>query len=380
MAKPETSRPTTFTRDLAETRRALESWLADRRPDADHVRVSDLEIPATNGMSTETLLFDAVWTEQDVERTEPLVARVAPDPANVPVFREYDLAAQFEIMHRVALDTHVPVPRVHWLERDRSVLGAPFFVMEKRYGVVPPDLMPYTFGGNWLYDASPEQQAAVQSSTIAVIADLHGIEDVERKFPFLDLDRPEPTAFGRHVGDWTDYYRWIVSDGLRSPLLERALAHVEEHLPATEGITVFNWGDSRIGNIMFRDFRPIAVLDWEMAALAPRELDLSYCVYLHWMFQDIVGRYGDAAGGGMPHFMRPTDVLTEYERITGYTPRDFELYALWNAIRYGMISSRIGRRSAYFAEAPMPDDPDDLIMNRDAIEAMLAGSYWKERM
>ena len=83
---------------------------------------------------------------------------------------------------------------------------------------------------------------------------------------------------------------------------------------------MFNWGDARVGNIMYRDFRPIAVLDWEMAALSPRELDLSYCVYIHWMFQDAVQRYGGGAGGGMPHFMRPSDALTEYERITGYTP------------------------------------------------------------
>jgi len=59
-------------------------------------------------------------------------------------------------------------------------------------------------------------------------------------------------------------------------------------------------------------------------------------------------------------------------------PRDFEFYALWNATRYGMISARIGRRSAYFAEMPVPDDPDEMIMNRDAIERMLAGTYWKE--
>jgi aminoglycoside phosphotransferase (APT) family kinase protein len=169
-----------------------------------------------------------------------------------------------------------------------------------------------------------------------------------------------------------------VADGLRSPLLERALAAIQDQWPKQESTAVFNWGDARIGNIMYRDFRPIAVLDWEMAALSPRELDLSYCVYIHWMFQDAVQRYGGGAGAGMPHFMRPSDALTEYERITGYTPRDFEFYALWNAVRYGMISARIGRRSAYFAEAPVPDDPDDMMMNRDAIERMLAGTYWKE--
>ena len=148
-----TARPQTFTRDLEDTRQALESWLAARRPDADRIRIPELNIPATNGMSTETLLFDAVFDEDGTERTEPLVARVAPDPVNVPVFREYDLEGQFQIMRQVALHTSVPVPRVHWLERDSGVLGAPFFVMEKRYGIVPPDLMPYPFGGNWLFDA-----------------------------------------------------------------------------------------------------------------------------------------------------------------------------------------------------------------------------------
>ncbi|HXY93655.1 MAG TPA: phosphotransferase family protein [Acidimicrobiia bacterium] len=377
-SEPETARPQTFTRDLEETRAALESWLAARRPDVRSVHVPKLDIPATNGMSTETLLFDAVFDEDGTERAEPLVARVAPDPANVPVFREYDLEGQFEIMRQVALHTSVPVPRVHWLERDRSVLGAPFFVMEKRYGVVPPDLMPYPFGGNWLFDAPRERQMELQNATIAVIAELHAIEQPEATFPFLDLDRPERTALGRHVGDWTVYYDWIVADGLRSPLLERALARIHDTWPEHESAAVFNWGDSRIGNVLYRDFQPIAVLDWEMAALSPRELDLSYCVYIHWMFQEAVQRYGGGAGSGMPHFMRPSDALTEYERITGYTPRDFEFYALWNATRYGMISARIGRRAAYFAEAPVPDDPDDMIMNRDGIERMLAGTYWKE--
>jgi aminoglycoside phosphotransferase (APT) family kinase protein len=377
---PRTDRPQTFTRDLEQTRSALEGWLAARRPDVASVRVSQLDIPATNGMSTETLLFEAVWDEDGSERTEPLVARVAPDPANVPIFRQYDLEGQFEIMRQVALHTSVPVPRVHWLERDTNVLGAPFFVMEKRYGIVPPDIMPYPYGGNWLYDAPREQQAEVQHRTIAVLAELHGIDTPEQRFPFLALDRPEPTAFGRHVGDWTDYYEWIVADGVRSPLIERALAHLHEHWPPTESAPVFNWGDARIGNVMYREFRPIAVLDWEMAAISPRELDVSYCVYLHWMFQEVIERFGAGPDAGMPHFMRPTDVLTEYERITGYTPRDFEFYALWNAIRYGMISLRIGARSAHFAEAPMPDDFDDMIMNRGGIEGMLAGTYWKNKL
>jgi len=54
------------------------------------------------------------------------------------------------------------------------------------------------------------------------------------------------------------------------PLIERTFAALDTTRPA-EGRPSSNWGDSRIGNMMFRDFRPAAVLDWEMAALGPAE-------------------------------------------------------------------------------------------------------------
>ena len=32
---------------------------------------------------------------------------------------------------------------------------------------------------------------------------------------------------------------------------------------------------ARIGNVMYKDFEPVGVLDWEMAALGPREMDIA---------------------------------------------------------------------------------------------------------
>jgi aminoglycoside phosphotransferase (APT) family kinase protein len=164
-----------------------------------------------------------------------------------------------------------------------------------------------------------------------------------------------------------------VRDGLRSPLLERCGAWLEEHWPRDEGPTVFNWGDARIGNIMYDDFTPVAVFDWEMAALANREVELAYFIVMHRVFEDAAAEHGFP---GMPHFLRADDVLTEYEQITGHTPRDFEFYAMWNFTRYGFISAQVSRRSVHFGEMEMPDDVDDLIRIRDALEHLLAGTYW----
>ena len=78
--------------------------------------------------------------------------------ADVPVFAEYDLQRQFDVIRMVGELTSVPVPKVWWSDASGAATGVPLFVMERVDGLVPPDVMPYTFGDNWLFGATPEQQ------------------------------------------------------------------------------------------------------------------------------------------------------------------------------------------------------------------------------
>jgi aminoglycoside phosphotransferase (APT) family kinase protein len=366
-------RPDSSGRDPEVIRASLERWLAARLPEGSDPQVSGLEVPERNGMSSVTVLLDARWTEDGVREDRPLVARMAPEESAVPVFPDYDFETQFRVMQRVAALTGVPVPKVLWLETDPAAVGVPFFVMERAYGVVPPDVMPYDFGDNWLFDATPEQQQAVESSTVAVLAELHAIEDPEQHFAFLASDAPGDTPLRRHVAAQRTYYEWVCSDGLRSPLIEAAFDWLDEHWPDDEGPTVLSWGDSRIGNVMYRDFRPVAVLDWEMAGLATREVDLAWLIFLHRFFEEIAVSMGLP---GMPHFLRRDEVAARYESMTGHTPRDLDFYTLYAALRHGIVMSQVQRRSIRFGDAEMPEDVDDLIMHRATLEAMLAGTYW----
>src|SRR3954463_7078513 len=160
-------------RDPEKLRRQLESWLTRRLTDEAEPAVTDLEATTANGMSSETVLFRAAWKDSDGQRDEALVARVAPDAVDVPVFASYDMDRQFRIVQLVGELTSVPVPQVLWSEPDRAAIGAPFFVMERVSGDVPPDVMPYTFGDNWLFDAKPEQQRQLQDTTVGVLTELH---------------------------------------------------------------------------------------------------------------------------------------------------------------------------------------------------------------
>jgi aminoglycoside phosphotransferase (APT) family kinase protein len=370
MSPGEIARPRTSTRDRAELRERLERWLARRFGEA---AVSPLSGPAANGMSSETLLFDASWREGGARRSASLVGRLAPDPAAVPVFPSYDMERQFRVMNALGALRALPMPRVLWCETDAAVLGAPFFVMERVDGEVPPDIPPYTFGQSWLSKATPEQLARFQESSVGLLAALFRIERPAERFAFLASARPGATPLRCFVAELRGFYDWVSADGLRSPLLERCFAWLDASWPRHEGPTLLSWGDSRIGNVLYRDFAPVAALDWEMAALGPPELDVGWMIALHRFFDDLARSAGMP---GMPGLLRRDDVAASYEKQTGYAPRDLDFYTLLAALRHGVVMFRIARRMAHFGEVTLPDDVDDMIAHRTMLERMLAGEYW----
>src|SRR5207248_10157922 len=104
-------------RDPEVLRARLESWLATRVDAIDGPRVDNLSGTDANGMSSDTVLFDAHWTGPGgTSYDEELVARLAPDLADVPVFPRYDMTGQFNTIKGVHELTDVPVPEPRWCE------------------------------------------------------------------------------------------------------------------------------------------------------------------------------------------------------------------------------------------------------------------------
>ena len=139
-----------------------------------------------------------------------------------------------------------------------------------------------------------------------------------------------------------DYYRWaLADDGIRVPIIERGLGWLADHWPSDRGPDVLCWGDARIGNIIYQGFEPVAVLDWEMASLGPRELDVGWFVFLHRFFQDIAEVFGL---DGIPDFLRRSDVEQCYQELSGYSPRHMDFYLTYAAWRHAIVMARIKRR------------------------------------
>ncbi|MBS1847622.1 MAG: phosphotransferase family protein [Actinobacteria bacterium] len=358
----------------AEFAGRLRGWLADRLPDGSDPQVGPLDTTGANGMSSDTVLFDATWSSADgtlrpERHRHHLVLRTAPDADATPVFPRYDLEAQFATLAGVAENSAVPVPKVWWCETDPEVLGRPFFVMSRASGHVPPDVLPYTFGDNWVADGTEGDRAAMQRSMVEVLAGIHGIDDAASRFSRLRLPTGGPTALARHLADTTDWYTWSCRDSSRSLLVESALERLTDTLPDDPGPTVLCWGDARIGNVVFDGFDPVGVLDWENAVLGPREIDVMWLTYSHTVFQDLATGLG---AKGLPRFLRLDDVAATYQDLTGHVLVNLDWHALFAATRWAIVFLRTGAREAAVTGRPLPDDGDTLLHNRPSLERLLA--------
>ncbi|HEU5034304.1 MAG TPA: phosphotransferase family protein [Mycobacteriales bacterium] len=354
-------------RDPQVLRARLETWLRTAVGDPG-ATADDLAGTAANGMSSDTVLFRATWSDQDGTHDERLVARIAPDAADVPVFPSYDMRAQFETIRLVHELTDAPVPTPLWCEPDPAALGAPFFVMRRVDGQVPPDVLPYPFGDNWLYDADPADQRRLQDATVDALAAVHSIRDAATVFPFLDGRAEGDTPLRRHVAHTRNLANYVAAHGPISALITDGFEWLDRHWPDHESGPVLSWGDSRIGNVIYADFAPAALLDWEMAGLGPRELDVVWLFGSHLVFQHLTELLGLP---GMPDFLRPGDVIERYAARTGHEPRDLDFYLVYAVLQWAIVLTRTGQRQVHFGEREAAADPDDYVFHKELLRSLL---------
>ncbi|TGB39261.1 phosphotransferase family protein [Mycolicibacterium peregrinum] len=361
-------------RDVTTLPSVLSKWLSTVMPGGVTPEITVESGVDSNGMSSETIMLTGRWEENGEPKEQKWVARVAPTQDDVPVFSSYRLDHQFEVMRQVGELTDVPVPNVRWMDTTGEVLGTPFFLMDRVDGQVPPDVMPYTFGGNWFADAPIERQRELQDSTVEVLAKLHAIPDAAERFGFLsEIDPPGDTPLRRHFGWLKDWYEYSVPDIGRSPLVERALQWLEDNFPedvaATDSVLI--WGDSRIGNVLYDNFRPAAVLDWEMATIGPRELDVSWIIFAHMVFQELAGMAGLP---GLPDVMREEDVRATYRELTGAELGDLRWFYIYSGVIWCCVFMRTGARRVHFGETEKPDDVETMFYHAPLLRRLIEES------
>jgi aminoglycoside phosphotransferase (APT) family kinase protein len=309
----------------------LAEWLSETTGSSDKAVVSNVALPSGTGLSSETMLFTASWTESGEQRTENLVARVA--PTGEVLHLQYDLEAQFEIMKALGDRTAVPVPRALWFESDPSALGAPFLVMSKAEGQVPPDDPPFPLGG-WVADLPESDQALLYDNGLQALAAIHQVTPRNIGLHIFDDSRHGLNGLDQKIDYYERLFR-LATGGRANPTVEAALEWLKANKPE-EPLPVLNWGDARIGNMVFgSDLSVSAVLDWELAGTGSPEADLGW-----WLFMDRHHTEGVGAPK-VPGFPDRAAAIERYQELTGYTVQNLHYYEVFAGLGTAVHMVRI---------------------------------------
>lgn len=312
-------------RDPEATRQTLSKYLS--RELGAQTTIENLVVPEASGFSNETIVFDAHWEAHGQPTHKSMVLRSSPSDGYA-VFRNYSMSDQVACMRGVAAHSQVPVPTILFHELDPAVLGSEFYVMGKVEGQVPGDNPAYTVE-SWLKDSTPQQQRLLLTGHLKNIANLHLIDDPEQRFGFLTVRGLDGMLEElRITGQWA-------LQGREVPIISQAFAWLEARHPERVGPNVLVWGDARVGNTIFDDFEPVAVLDWEMACLGPPEFDVAWTLMM-----DIYHTKGSGVEP-LAGWMSPNEQVGLYESLTGTQLRDLDYYIVLSQLRFALVMVRI---------------------------------------
>ena len=268
------------------------------------------------------------------------VMRAKPGPVAKLLPSAHAVEREFAVMRGLA-GTGVPVPTMHCLCEDESVIGRAFYVMEFMAGRVLWDQS--------LPGMTREERGAIYDEMNRVIGALHTVDFAARGL--AGYGKPG-NYFERQIGRWSKQYQASVTQPIEE--MDRLIEWLPAHIPAgardEKQVSIVH-GDFRLDNLVFHpsEARVIAVLDWELSTLGHPLADFSYhCMAWHippGAFRGIGGL--DHAALGIPS---ESDYVRRYCERTGLaTPEalaaDWNFYMAYNLFRLAAILQGIAKRA-----------------------------------
>ena len=307
--------------DLGDLGRRFEAWLQRQPGGAGRAVTTVDQASRANGFSNETyrLTLSAPL--------ESIILRLP--PARTGLFPGYDLPRQYAFMQQLHARPGLRLPPCRWLETDPAYLGRPFFVTACIAGDVAPDRPCYVREG-WLHDATPVQQRRLWDGTVSQLARLAQVRWRGAALHRLDWpDRGTPRV-RQHISHWQRLAAWGRSQlPTEDTHFADALCQwLLDHAPRNERAGVV-WGDARFGNVIARDFEPVALLDWELAVIADPMLDIAYFLFHQFLMELLHGDAGTATR--FAGFRGDEETLGRWCDAAQRSPRGYRWCWLFNA-------------------------------------------------
>lgn len=249
----------------------------------------------------------------------------------------HDMGREYRVLS-VLHQAYPYAPRAFLFCDDLSVIGAPFFVMERRQGVVVRRTMPEA------YAAMPNAARRMSEALVDALAAFHAVD-----YDALGLGGlGKPTGFiDRQIEGW--YRRWHAAKTADLPDMDAVYAWLKANQPANTRVSLVH-NDYKLDNVMLAAGDPgrvVAVFDWDMCTLGDPLADLG-ALLTYWT-EPSDPRYLQATAMmplGEPGFLSRAELVARYAGKSGRAVEAIDFYHALGLFRLTVIVAQIYIRYA----------------------------------
>ncbi|MFP4291514.1 MAG: phosphotransferase family protein [Cyclobacteriaceae bacterium] len=241
--------------------------------------------------------------------------------------REYKVLSALKPVYR-----QVPQPVLYC--EDESVIGAPFYLMERVEGIIlrnkPPQGM----------ELSPELMRSISEASVDKLANLHSLD--LQSSGLINMGKPEGYVH-RQVEGWIRRYYNAETDKING--MDQTARWMQENQPA-ESSVAFIHNDYKYDNLVLDPENPsriIAVLDWEMATVGDPLMDLGTTLG-YWAEANDSPALKPFNLTWMPGNLTRQEVVERYAQHRGVEVPDMLFYYVFGAFKIGVIVQQIYAR------------------------------------
>lgn len=307
---------------------ALARWFSVRL-ETDHVTLTQVR-RHTEGFSWQTYTMLARWSDSTgTPREQGYAVRVEPTDG---LLAPYDIDAQYTLHEAVLREPGIPMPKLFWLEKDPSILGMPFYVMERVTGKVPvqwgaqdPEMFP-----------TPQARHKIGLEFVDILAAIHDVELGGAWLEHFDVIEDPRASARAQVEQWAAYYD--NSALVPIPTIDYAVSWLRRNLAHSPKLALVH-GDYRIGNFMIRDGSIVSIFDWELAHVSDPIEDIAYSGLPLFRGRNPM----------LSHLLIPKEYFAYYESRTGLHV-DPEVFHFWTVLGLVKASASHLRASRAFQD------------------------------
>lgn len=306
---------------------ALESYLREHLPpvlEDERLSSAGLEVEQFPGGHS-NLTYCVRFGGLEFVMRRPPFGPVAPTAHDMP--REFRLLAAINPHFKLA-------PKAYLLCEDTSVIGSPFYLMERRNGIIVRQAIPPEIGDDL------RMRYEVSRSLVDTLSDMHAIDI--RETGLIGIGKPAGFV-RRQVEGWAG--RWERSKTTELPQMTEAAKWLIERLPADPEHPTLVHNDYKLDNVMLDAADPtrvVAILDWEMCTVGDPLIDVGLLL-CYWPQADDPELFSGSLRSVtmLPGWMKRADIVERYAERSGRDLSNIKYYHIFALFKLAVVIQQI---------------------------------------